>query len=50
MAHGADSHILYDATSGKLFYDADGNGTQAAVLIATLAPATTLHAGDLFII
>lgn len=32
----ADQHLLLDKTSGKLYYDADGNGSAAATHIATL--------------
>ena len=32
----AEQHLLLDKTSGKLYYDADGNGSAAATHIATL--------------
>jgi Ca2+-binding RTX toxin-like protein len=40
----ADDYIVYDTSTGGLFYDADGSGVGAAVLIGTLtgAPALTL--------
>ncbi|MGX7895559.1 M10 family metallopeptidase [Tsuneonella sp. HG222] len=35
-AHDGDDRILYDAASGKLFFDPDGTGGQAALLFAVL--------------
>ena len=40
-AHDATDRIIYDAASGNLFYDADGTGSRAAVLVATLGD--TVH-------
>lgn len=34
--------ILYDATSGNLFYDRDGTGSTASIQFATLAPGLNL--------
>jgi Ca2+-binding RTX toxin-like protein len=34
--HDADDRVIYDTTTGRLFYDADGSGSGAAQLIATL--------------
>ena len=39
-AHDASDRIIYDTTTGKLFYDADGIGGAAAVLFATLGEGT----------
>lgn len=36
MAQDADDFILYDTASGKLYYDADGNGAGERVLVAEL--------------
>jgi len=40
--HDADDRILYDTSSGKLYYDADGSGSTAAVQIALVG--TSSHA------
>jgi Ca2+-binding RTX toxin-like protein len=40
VAHDADDRILFNTTTRQVFYDADGNGSGAAQLIATLSNAT----------
>src|ERR1051325_7904287 len=45
--HDADDRIIYNTTTGQLFYDADGNGPGAAQLIATLDGARPLIATDI---
>jgi Ca2+-binding RTX toxin-like protein len=35
-AHDADDRIVYDPSSGALYYDADGAGGAASIRIATL--------------
>jgi len=50
-AGDANDFILYDQTSGALFYDADGNGAGSAVQFATLSDSPdTLAFGDFTII
>ncbi|WP_287985460.1 calcium-binding protein [Piscinibacter sp.] len=49
-AADASDRIVYDASSGALYFDADGNGAGAAVRFATLAPGTSLAAGDFVVI
>jgi VCBS repeat-containing protein len=49
-AADGDDRILYDAASGQIFYDADGDGANAAILFATVAPATIVTAGDFLVI
>lgn len=48
-ANDADDRIIYDQTSGRLFYDADGSGSDAAVLFASLGAGTVLAASDFFL-
>ncbi|HEY5712574.1 MAG TPA: calcium-binding protein [Allosphingosinicella sp.] len=49
-AQDADDRILYDAATGNLFFDADGNGAGAAVLFATLQGHPVLAASDFQVI
>jgi trimeric autotransporter adhesin len=46
-AHDADDRVIYNTSTGQLWYDADGIGSGAAVLIATLQNASTLLATDI---
>jgi serralysin len=50
VALDADDRIIYNQTSGQLFYDADGNGLGAALLFATIQGAPTLSASDFQVI
>ena len=43
----ATDRIIYNTTTGQLFYDGDGNGAGAAQLIATLQGAPTLASTDI---
>src|SRR5437867_3822535 len=45
--HDADDRIVYNTSTGQLFYDADGNGAGGAQLIATLQGAPGMAAGDI---
>src|SRR6266404_1806351 len=45
--HTADDRIIYDTTSGQLWYDADGSGPGGAQLIATFQGAPSIAASDI---
>jgi Ca2+-binding RTX toxin-like protein len=42
----ADDRVIYNTTTGEIFYDADGSGSGAARQIAAVAPETVLVASD----
>ena len=46
-ATDASDRVVYNTTSRQVFYDADGNGSGAKVLIATLQSGATLVATDI---
>ncbi|HZH52542.1 MAG TPA: calcium-binding protein [Microvirga sp.] len=48
-AKDADDHIVYDQATGALYYDADGNGTGAAIQFARFKAGTVLTA-DCFLV
>ena len=50
QALDADDRILYNTSTGELFYDVDGNGAGAAQLFATLVDAPALVATDILVI
>jgi VCBS repeat-containing protein len=43
-------HIIYDTSTGRLYYDADARGGKAAVHFATLSTKPTLDHGDFAIV
>ena len=49
-AAAADDRIIYDAATGALFYDVDGNGATAAVQFASLSTGLNLTANNVLII
>jgi Ca2+-binding RTX toxin-like protein len=48
--HDADDRVVYDTSSGNLWYDEDGSGSASAELIARLAGAPTVVATDIEVI
>ena len=49
-AGDADDRIIYNQTTGQLFFDEDGNGAGAAVWFATLQGAPVITASDFTVI
>ena len=49
-AGDADDRLIYQATTGALFYDADGTGAGAQVRVATLGLNLALTAADFVVI
>ena len=45
-AGDADDRIIYQKGTGQIWYDADGNGAGAKVLVATVTPNLVLSAAD----
>lgn len=45
-AADANDYIIYDQSSGQIFYDADGSGSGAAVLFAVVSSGTALTFKD----
>ena len=50
QAGDADDRIIYNAATGALYFDADGNGAGAQVLFAVLQNHATLTASDFTVI
>ena len=48
-ASDASGQFLYDTDDGSLLWDADGTGSEAAVLVATLSNIPSLAATDFFV-
>ena len=49
-AHDRNDRIIYDTKTGKLYYDADGNKSGAAIHFATLTDKPVLDHGDFGIV
>jgi serralysin len=48
-AHDKDDRIIYDKDSGWLYYDPDGIGSTASVIIARLKPNLKLSESDFYV-
>ena len=46
----ATDRILYNDTTGAIFYDADGSGATAAIQFATLTGSPTITNADFFVV
>jgi Ca2+-binding RTX toxin-like protein len=49
-AHDGDDRLVYDMSTGQLFYDADGTGSQAQVQIAQLTKNLKMTYADVCVI
>lgn len=49
VALDANDRLIYQSSTGKLFYDADGNGAGAAVHFATIKGVQTLDVSDFIV-
>ena len=49
-ANLAAAQVIYDSATGKLFFDADGTGGTAKVLVAIFSGAVVLGADDFALI
>jgi len=45
----ADDYLVYDGTSGKLYYDSDGSGAGTALQIASLGAFAVLNPDDIMV-
>jgi Ca2+-binding RTX toxin-like protein len=46
----ADDRVMYDTSTGKLYYDADGSGSGGQAIIAVLQGTPALTATDIVVI
>jgi Ca2+-binding RTX toxin-like protein len=46
----ADDRIIYDSTTGALYYDDDGSGIHAPIQFAQLNPGTSVSTWDFFVL
>ncbi|MFN0193304.1 MAG: hypothetical protein ACKVP5_15255 [Aestuariivirga sp.] len=50
LAGDSDDRFAYQTTSGRRYFDADGNGAGARVLVATLIGTPALALDDIVIV
>jgi Ca2+-binding RTX toxin-like protein len=48
--HDADDRVVYNTSTGQLYYDDDGSGAHAAQLVATLQAGAVVAATDISVI
>lgn len=48
--HDADDRLIFNTSTGQLYYDDDGSGTHAAQLVATLQAGATIAATDIHVV
>lgn len=48
--HDADDRLVYNTSTGSLYYDADGNGAGAAQIVATFQGNPSISAADITVI
>jgi Ca2+-binding RTX toxin-like protein len=46
----ADDRLIFNQSTGDLYYDPDGTGSADATVVATLTGGATLHASDIVIV
>ena len=49
-AQDGDDWIIYDNTTGNLYYDSDGTGAAAAIQFAKLAPSLAMTNSDFVVV
>jgi len=49
-AHDSSDHIVYNSTTGALYYDSDGTGSAAQIQFATLSPHLAITANSFAVV